>query len=250
MSFSGVLFSLLFVILFFALMIYFLVMERKGRKTILRRLAAFSLQEKTIKQAVEDGKGIHLSLGWGKLDDLQGGSGLAGLDLLERISGTASLGDQPPIATSGNGTLMILSQEVLKETYNKIGANSAYQPKYAQLTGLTPFSYASGVLPIIRDHDIAANFYFGHYGAEIGLLTDASEQSGSVTIGGSDEINAQAVLFASAQEPLIGEELYSIGAYIHPKRINIASLKAQDVMRWLIVSFILIGVLLKLAGVI
>jgi hypothetical protein len=48
---------------------------------------------------------------------------------------------------------------------------------------------------------------------------------------------------------LIGEELYSTGAYIHPKRINIASIKVQDVMRWLIVIFTLIGVLLKLAGV-
>jgi len=249
MNLSGDLFGLLFVILFIVLLGYFLALEKKGKRTILRRLSAFTIQEKTIKQAVEDGKGIHLSLGWGELDNLQGGSGLAGLDLLERISGKALLSDRPPIATSGNGTLMILSQQVLKSSYKEFGADSAYQPSYAQLTGLTPFSYASGALPIIRDKDIAANFFFGHYGAEIGLLTDASEQSGSSTIGGSDEINAQAVLFASAQEPLIGEELYSTGAYIHPKRINIASIKVQDVMRWLIVIFTLIGVLLKLAGV-
>jgi hypothetical protein len=160
MNLSGDLFGLLFVILFIVLLGYFLALEKKGKRTILRRLSAFTIQEKTIKQAVEDGKGIHLSLGWGELDNLQGGSGLAGLDLLERISGKALLSDRPPIATSGNGTLMILSQQVLKSSYKEFGADSAYQPSYAQLTGLTPFSYASGALPIIRDKDIAANFFF------------------------------------------------------------------------------------------
>ena len=242
--------GLIVVIVFFGLFFFTIFLDREDKRRIIRRIAAFVIQERAIKQAVEEGKGIHLALGWGELTDLQGGSGLIGLDLLKRISKISALGDNPPIATSGNGTLMILSQDILLESYRELGAESSYQIEYGQLTGLTPFSYAGGALPVIGDYDVSANFFFGHYGTEIALLGDLSEQKGSLAIGGSDEINAQAVLYASTEEPLIGEELYAVGAYMNPNLANLASIKVQDVMRWVIIGFIVLGVILKLVGVV
>ena len=54
----------------------------------------------------------------------------------------------------------------------------------------------------------------------------------------------------SAQDPLIGEELFAAGAYVGAGASHEASLAVQDVLRWLFIIAILIGSLLKLVGAI
>jgi hypothetical protein len=47
---------------------------------------------------------------------------------------------------------------------------------------------------------------------------------------------------------LIGEELYAGEAYVHPTPVLVASLRAQDILRWVIALAILAGAALKIAG--
>ena len=117
------------------------------------------------------------------------------------------------------------------------------------MTGLTPFSYAAGAIPVIRDENISTNVLIGNFGVEAALLADAAERANTFTLAASDNLTAQAVLFASAQEPLIGEELFAAGAYVDAGPLHAASLTAQDILRWLIIIVILVGALLKLAGI-
>ncbi len=115
---------------------------------------------------------------------------------------------------------------------------------------MTPFSYAAGALFPILDEDVSANILVGGFDAEVGLLTDTAERKNSFTLAAADSLPAQAILYASAQEPLIGEELYAAGAYTQAGRAHIASLYVQDILRWLIVLVILGGAVMKLlAGV-
>ena len=65
----------------------------------------------------------------------------------------------------------------------------------------------------------------------------------------SDTLAAQAVLYASAQEPLIGEELYAAGAYMDAGPLHTASLTVQDILRWLMIVVILGGAAFKLLGI-
>jgi hypothetical protein len=115
---------------------------------------------------------------------------------------------------------------------------------------LTPFSYTAGVIPAIRDEKVSANVLMGNFGAEVGLLTDAVERENSFVLAGSDNLTAQAIIYASAQEPLIGEEIFAAGAYVESGSLHSASLTVQDVLRWSVVVAILIGSLLTLAGII
>jgi hypothetical protein len=117
------------------------------------------------------------------------------------------------------------------------------------LTGLTPFSYAAGAIPAIRDENISTNVLIGNFGVEAVLLTEAAERANTFTLAASDNLTAQAVLYASAQEPLIGEELYAAGNYMGAGRLHPASLVAQDILRWTIIGVILLGAILKLVGV-
>jgi hypothetical protein len=235
------------VIFISAALLLILSLLRRKSPPIFRDIPAYSRLRRAVGRVVEDGTRLHVSLGRGALATPQSASALAGLTLLRRLAELTSAGDQPPIATSGDTTLTILSQDTL-ETASRASAQGVYDPTAGRLTGLTPFSFAAGAMPAIRDENVSANVLMGNFGVEAALLTDAAERENTFTMAASDNLATQAVLFASAQEPLIGEELYAAGAYVDAGPLHTASLRVQDILRWLIIITILIGAVLKIFG--
>jgi hypothetical protein len=236
------------VILSAAMMLGLSYLRRKSRP-VFRDIPAFTRLRQAVGLAVEDGSRLHLSLGRGTLITSQSASALAGLALLRRLAELTSAGDQAPIATSGDATLTILSQDTLQAAAKYFDQNVS-APMTGRLTGLTPFSYAAGAIAAIRDEKVSANVLMGNFGVEVALLTDAVERENSFVLAGSDSLTAQAVIYASAQEPLIGEEIFAAGAYVNSGSLHSASLTVQDILRWLIIAAIVVGALLTLAGVI
>jgi hypothetical protein len=239
----------LFVLVFLALMIFFGTVGRNRARQKLREIPAFARLRRGIGLAVEAGQRLHVSLGRGGVIGPQGASALVGLSMLQRISRVASVSDRPPVATSGEAVQAMLSQDALQGAFSAIGAENQYDPSSGQLTGLTPFSYAAGAMSVIFDQNVSVSILAGHFGSEAALITDAAERNEGMTLAGSDDVTAQAVLYAVAQEPLIGEELYASGAYLQAGSMHMASVRAQDILRWVIVGVILIGALMKLVGV-
>ena len=238
-----------FAVAFFVLIIVFAATSRDQSRYHLREISAFVKLKRGIGLAVESGQCLHLSLGHGGIYNQRGASAFVGLSVLQRVARVASISDNPPIASSGEATLTILSQDTIQSAYQAINALDQYEPTAGQLSGLTPFSYAAGTLPIIFDKNASVNIMAGSFGSEVGLIADASERTGGIALAGSDNISAQAVMYATAQEPLIGEELYAAGAYLQAGTTHNASLRAQDILRWVLIGMILFGALLKLAGI-
>ncbi len=235
--------------LFLALILMFQLVKRFQQKSVFRELVPIHRLKRAIGLAVEAGQRIHVSIGSGGLVGLEGASGLVGLSLLRRIARAASISDQPPIATSGDGVLSVLSQDTLARAHQEAEDDRPMDTTRGQLSGVTPFSYAVGTLPVILDQNVSTTILAGHFGSEAGLILDAAEEKGSVTLGGSDSLTGQAVIYAVSQNPLVGEELYASGAYVQAGPAHIASLRAQDVLRWLLVAVILGGAILKFLGI-
>lgn len=236
------------IVFFSAALMLGLSLLRRKTPSVFRDIPAFTRLRQAVGLVVEDGSRLHVSLGRGALTTPQSASALAGLALLRRLADLTSAGDQPPIVTSGDATLAILSQDTLQAAA-KFTEQAAFDPTAGRLTGLTPFSYAAGAIPAIRDENVSANVLMGNFGVEVALLTDAVERENTFVLAGSDNLTAQAVIYASAQEPLIGEEIYAAGAYVESGPLHTASLTVQDILRWLIIAAILVGALLTLAGV-
>jgi hypothetical protein len=222
-------------------------LQRKS-SPVFRKIPAFTRLRNAVGRVVEDGTRLHVSLGRGALATPQSAAALAGLVLLRRLAELTSAGDQQPIATSGDAALAILSQDTL-QTGSLASSQGTYDATAGRLTGLTPFSYAAGAIPTIRDENISTNVLIGNFGVEAALMAEAAERVNTFSLAASDNLTAQAVLFASAQEPLIGEELYAAGAYFDAGPLHAASLTVQDILRWLIIIVILIGAFLKLVGI-
>ena len=244
----GSVMGIIFLLVFVGLVVIFFATGRSRTIRDLREIPAFMRLRRSIGLAVESGARVHVSLGRGGLLGFPAGSALVGLTMLERIARAASSSDRPTIATSGEGTLGFLTQDVMRSAYQSVNAESRYDAGAGRLSGLTPFSYVAGAIPVILDEQVSTNVFVGNFGSEVGLLTEASEQKGGLTIAGSDHLPAQAVLIATAQEPLLGEEVYAGGAYLGAGAFHIASLRAQDVLRWVVIGVILVGAFAKLVG--
>jgi hypothetical protein len=239
----------LFIMLCLGLILFYVTLGRDRPKISLRDIQAFRHFWREVDLAVEAGKRLHISMGRGTINDVPGGAAFIGLTVLDCCARAASNSDRPPMVTTGDGALTILSQDTLQNTYRSLATEQRYDPTNARLTGLTPMAYAAGAMPTIHDENVSANFFAGHFGTEIALLTEAGERSRSLTVAGTDSIPAQAVLYATSDEPLLGEELYAAGAYLGAGQVHSVSLRMQDILRWVLVVVIVLGAILKLLGI-
>jgi hypothetical protein len=243
-----VILGLIFVLLIFGLVIILSFAGRDQPGRFLRPLTAFTRLRRAVGLAVEAGTRLHISLGRGNITGMEAVSGLVGLNIQERIARAASVSDRPPVATTGNGALGILSRDTFSGVYRSLRAERRFDPYMGRVVGLTPFSYAAGTLPVIQDENVTATVLVGHVGAEVALINEAAERSGSIMVAGTDNITGQAAIYAVAQEPLIGEEIYAAGAYLGAGTVYEASLKTQDIMRLLLIAIIILAALLRFLG--
>jgi hypothetical protein len=223
---------------------------RRKAAPIFRPIPAFTRLKRALGISVEAGTRLHISLGRGGLQTPDAAPGLAGLAMLRHLAEQTSASDEPPVVSSGAADLSILSRDTLQAGYKAAGAEDFYDPTTGRLTGLTPFSFAAGAIPIVQDENVSANILIGHFGPEIALLTDAAERTNSPAVAAAVDPTAQAVIYASVDDPLVGEELFAAGAYSNAGNAHLASLQVQDILRWAIILILLGGSALKLFGII
>lgn len=241
--------GLSFVILATLLVVLLALRQRRSNKTpVFRRIAAISRFKRAASLSVEEGSRIHVSLGNASLTHPVSSSAFASLIALHHIGAMSSSGDEPPIASSGDGALTLLSQDTLHQVARETNNLDLYNADHGQLAGITPLSNVAGALDIIADPRVKTNVLIGNFGSEAGLLSTASEEKGAMTLAASDSLPAQAVFFATTEKPLIGEELFALPAYLQADAIHSASLKTQDLLRGVIVLIILGGAILKFLG--
>jgi hypothetical protein len=245
----GSIIGLLLILLAAGLMFFFSLRQPSNTRAVLRPIRAMQRLRRAIGLAIEDGTRLHVSIGKSSIIGLNNASALAGLSTLERIGMLSSLSDRPPVATTGDGTLALLSQDTLRASYRLSNVAELYDPSQARLTGPTPFSYVAGTMPIILDERVSANLFVGNFGSEVALMIDAAERKNSFTLAASDAFAAQAVLYATASEPLIGEELFAVPAYLQAGSMHLAGLRTQDILRWVLIAALLIGAGLSFLGI-
>lgn len=245
---EGSLLGLLLLLLFSGLMIGFTFFSDLWPLG-LRRLRGYEDLGIALERAVEAGERVHLSLGTGTLIGLDSAPALAGLTVLAQIAASTAMSDKPVVVSTGDGAMAVLAQDTLQAAYRKVGAESSYSPISSRMLGPTPFSYTAGVPSLLSDEEVSVHVLTGSFGSEGALTADFGRRNQAFVLAGTDEIQSQALFYGTADHPLIGEELFAGGAYLGLSEIHKASLRAQDIIRIVIIVIILIGTLLKTFGV-
>jgi hypothetical protein len=223
------------------LILVFNVMLR-GRWPVLRNLPGYESVRSDVDASVEAGTRVHMALGEGQIIGVGAEAELAGLAALGKIAHAASVSDRPPVATSSDGVTSILAQDVMYSTYRQMRVEERFDHDLGRLAGLGPAGYTAGAMITPREERVSATFLIGAMGAEAALIADTGAQRGSVTAAVTDPVG-QAAVFATTDNPLLGEELFAAGAYLKVNTAHAASLQAQDVLRWVAIGAILLGAL-------
>lgn len=232
------------------LFLFVLSRVRQARLPRLRAIPAVARLYRFFGLSVEDGTRLLVGLGGQSLLARNAGAALAGLSLLRELSLKASVSDRPPMAVAGESALAFLAQDTLEAGCRAVGAGEFFQPVMGRLAGMTPFSSAAAAIPMLGDEQVSLAALAGNFGVEAGLLSEAADRSRVLLIGGTSDPAGQSVLYATAPEALIGEELFAAPVYLAGTPGMAASLTLQDILRWLVILGLLLGSSLKILGVI
>ncbi len=234
-------------VLFLGLLLLFGFLGRRW-PTSFRAIPAFDGLRRAIERAVEAGQRVHVSLGTGSVVGQESAPAFAGLAALSGIAHTTSMSDRPVVATTGDAALAILARDTLRTAYQAVGAAELYEPTAGRLLAPTPFSYVAGLPLVLATEDVSVHMLAGSFGVEAALAADFGERVNAFVIAGTDDVQSQALFFATAEHPLIGEEIFATGAYMGVGGLHPASLRAQDILRWALILLMLGGTVLSTFG--
>jgi hypothetical protein len=231
-----------FVALILAGLILLFGVTMRGRWPVFRPLPGYDSVHSDVAASVEAGSRVHMALGEGQIIGVGAEAEFAGLSALTKIAQAASVSDRPPVATSSDGITSLLSQDVMYSTYRQMRVEERFDHDLGRLVGLGPAGYTAGAMITPREERVSATFLIGAMGAEAALIADTGAQRGSVTAAVTDPVG-QAAVFATTDNPLLGEELFAAGAYLKVSRMHAASLRGAGGQRGLGNGAILLGAL-------
>ncbi len=247
-SFGNVLGILL--VLFAVLLIGVLIaLLRRGTLSIrLRKLSAYDALEEQAGLAVESGGRLHISVGAGGISTEQTATTIAALTSLEAAATASVISDNPPLITTGSATTLPAAADTVQRAYRKQRSPEKYQPDSVQLIALDTVSMAAGATSLMEDYPVQANLLVGTLGAEAILMTEEGTRLGLPQTLGTDQIEGQAVALAATEHPLIGEELLAARGYLSEDASATAAIITQDILRVVVVIFLIAGSLLSAVG--
>jgi len=240
------LFGLLIVIVVAVLLAAFSVLAaRRGFRPTLRPISAYKAAPDQIGEAIESGGRVHVSVGSRGIVSERAMTVLMGLAFLDRVAEGSAISDHSPVGTTADATTLPLVADTLRRAYQRGDMLDHLERTAPRLVALDSLALAAGATDIIADENVQANILVGSFGGEGILITEAGMRHGLSQTMGSDLLAGQAVAYATADHPLLGEELFMARAYLHEEATALGSLAAQDILRWVIIIAIIIGVALQ-----
>ena len=223
-----------------ALMVYFINSARRGGKLYIRPIPGLSRIDEAIGRATEMGRPILFVLGTGTAGDI---ATLAGYTILARVARKTAEYQTPLLVPVNDPVMMVMAQQTVKEAYLQAGRPEIFEPDNIFYISAMQFPYVAAVNGLMLREKTATNFYMGVFHAEALLLAEAGATTGSIQMSGTDQV-AQIPFFVAATDyTLIGEELYAASAYLSQDPRLVGPLKAQDVVKALILLVATLGVL-------
>jgi len=218
---------------------------QKGDFPDLRSIPAFDTLQGVTARAIETGRAVHISLGLGGVTGDTTADSLAGLSALEYLADQSAAAGAPPIVTLADPTLLPLAQDTIRRPYGADQEEAARATRHVRWIAPEPAAYAAGVMGVLGIEAVDDNVMIGEFGDEYLLMAEAAHRRQITHIGGATDPNVIPFVFATADQALMGEELYAAGAYLKHKPWHIGSLLTQDFMRWIIVIVIVTLVIIN-----
>jgi hypothetical protein len=219
---------------------------RAGSAGKLRPLPGLEELPRLIGRSAETGQSLHVSVGVDGVGGSATAETWAGLTVLRQLADAAAACDTPLRVTLSDATVLPLAQDLLWRAYVRAGNPEGYDATHVQLIAPEPMAYAAGVSGLLEREPLTANVMIGSFGDEYLLIGETGARRGVRQIVGTSDPRTLPFVYATADESLIGEEMFAGGAYTTRLPVQIASLLAEDWARWALAAGILITAAIKL----
>lgn len=240
-----------FLILLILLVAGYVFMEqaRLGRSFPVRKIPAFDAIEEAIARSVEMGRPVHTTFGFGSISSSMAPQYVAGLGVLAHVARLCGKYGARLIATLGVPEVIATTEEVVREGYYSAGRPELFDPAY-NVRYLTDqqFAYASAVQATIVRENVGANIVVGPFYAESLIFMEAGNMVGAFQIAGTARETQIPFFVLVADYSFIGEEIFAAGALASGDKETLASIRAQDIGKFISIILIVLGVIMLLGG--
>ncbi|MCC6046745.1 MAG: hypothetical protein LM571_00935 [Desulfurococcaceae archaeon] len=240
-----------FLILLILLVAGYVFMEqaRLGRSFPVRKIPAFDAIEEAIARSVEMGRPVHTTFGFGSISSSMAPQYVAGLGVLAHVARLCGKYGAKLIATLGVPEVIATTEEIVREGYYSAGRPELFDPAY-NVRYLTDqqFAYASAVQATIVRENVGANIVVGPFYAESLIFMEAGNMVGAFQIAGTARETQIPFFVLVADYSFIGEEIFAAGALASGDKETLASIRAQDIGKFISIILIVLGVIMLLGG--
>ncbi len=234
-------FAFMVIVVVSLLLLIFTRRQRDGRSRVIRPLPACNSLSNQVGEAIESGQQLQVSLGQASLVGAANPTSIAATHILDYLAKDGCASGTPPMTTVGDGTLLPIAQDSLRQAHKAAGRLNEYKPTMTQFLAADSdaYAYAGGIAAILQRGKTSSNLLVGRFGPELAIPAEIAARKNMVQVIGTDDPSALAVATAVTDNVLIGEELFAAGAYLENKPSQAAGLQVQDLLRWLIILTIL-----------
>ncbi|KAF0197015.1 MAG: hypothetical protein FD169_687 [Bacillota bacterium] len=246
---AGTKFLLWTIIVCGAIIVGVVQLSKSGKRIPkIRRIAGLDSIEEAIGRATEMGRPVHFTPGLSDVTAETAPQTFAALEILSYVTGLTAKYNTELIVTIRIPNVFPLAQEIVRQGYLAAGKADMFKEDTVRFLSSEQFAYAAGVMGIFHREKVASNIMMGAFWAESLLFAEAGAQIGAIQVAGTAAMAQIPFFVAACDYTLIGEELFAGGAYLSQDKVKLGSIAGQDLVKFTVMSFIVIGTLMSTWG--
>lgn len=205
-----------------------------------RPIAGLQAVDDAIGRATEMAKPVLYTPGWG--GDIQRPTTIASMNILGQVAEKTAQYDCRLMFPTHDPVIQTVAQEVIRGAYARAGFADRYREDDVRFVTSSQFGYAAAVEGMISRTRPAAVFLLGTFEAESLIMAETGNIVGAIQIAGTDSTIQLAFFIVACDYTLIGEELFAASGYLSGDQAILASLRAQDMLKFAIAAVLIIAI--------
>jgi hypothetical protein len=246
---SGRIFGLVCLLVIMGAVAYYIKQSQGGKVPKLRRIPGIDAIDEAIGRAVEMGRPVYCSHG---IADLRGATTgpqtLAGLSVLNYVAKRCIEVGADLTVPVRQPEVWPIAADIVETEFKLAGKGDEFNQDKIVFLSNNQFSFSSSYMGMMMRERPGANIMVGAYWAESLQLAETGARIGAMQIAGTAQTSQIPFFLVTTDYCLIGEEIYSAGAYLGNDAELIGSLAGQDIGRILAVVLGLLGALVTTFG--
>jgi len=237
--------ALVLSIFMFVLVVAYIRIARRGKPLYIRKIAGLNAMDEAVGRATEMGKKMLYIPGIMSISEIQT---IASLSILAYVAKRAAIYGADLEVPNTDPLTFTAAMETVKQAYLEAGKPDQFKDSMVTYITYDQFAYAASVSGKMVRERPATNFLIGSFFAESLIFAETGQGVGAIQIAGTADVTQLPFFVATCDYTLMGEELYAASAYLSREPVLLGSIKAQDIVKAVLLAVIGIGIVTYALG--